>query len=329
MKKIPWYAVFAIGLFMSLFSFPVSADETYGNIMVKSDQPGAMVSLDGFTNTFATPYEFYGIKTGRHTIKVTKPGYRMYTNNDVVVSPGMTTQVYAPLLKDPDYGTIKVLTFPEGAEVIVDGIPRGKTPIAKDKSSEPTHLVISGLSDGAHTVLIKLDGYADITRTVTTGAFTSGPVVISENLVQVKPVKTTPVTTVPTTIALIQTLPPVYEGTLRIESNPSGAQVMMNGTIKGITPLTLQNLPAGAYDLSLELAGHTPVIQRTEINAGQVTNLSVTLLPIPTPTPTHSPVSTPVSTPVPTQTQKSPLFMTLPAVVLGLFVFGTWKRKKE
>ncbi|MCA1917588.1 PEGA domain-containing protein, partial [Methanospirillum hungatei] len=318
---------FVIGLSLWLFSCPISADETYGNIMVKSDQPGAMVSLDGFTNTFATPYEFYGIKTGRHTVKVTKPGYRMYINNDVVVSPGMTTQVYAPLLKDPDYGTIKVLTFPEGAEVIVDGIPRGKTPIAQDKSSEPTHLVISGLSDGAHTVVIKRDGYADITRTVTTGAEISGPVVISENLVQVKPVQTTQVTTVPPTVAPVQTSPPVHEGTLSIVSSPSGAQVMMNRTIKGITPLTLQNLPVGAYDLTLELAGHTPVIQRTEIKAGQVTNLSVTLLPVPTSVAATPSVSSPVSTPVPTKTQKSPLFATLPAVVLGLFVFGALKRK--
>jgi hypothetical protein len=39
-----------------------------------------------------------------------------------------------------NYGTIRVLTFQEGADVIVDGILRRKTPIAKDKSNEPTLL---------------------------------------------------------------------------------------------------------------------------------------------------------------------------------------------
>lgn len=75
--------------------------------------------------------------------------------------------------------------------------------------------------------------------------------VISENLVQVKPAMTTPVTMVPATSTSVQTPQPVHEGSLRIESGPSGAQIMMDGTIKGINPITLQNLPVGTYNLAL------------------------------------------------------------------------------
>jgi hypothetical protein len=53
-------------------------------------------------------------------------------------------------------GALSVTTTPSGAIVMIDGIQRGISPAA-----------IPGLSPGSHTVLLKLDGYADLSSPVT------------------------------------------------------------------------------------------------------------------------------------------------------------------
>jgi hypothetical protein len=332
MKQRSGFTLFLLVLLLLfLLVIPASSNDTYGDILVKSDLSGALVSLDGFTNTFATPYQYYGVKTGRHSVKVTKPGYRMFTNNDVIVSPGMTTQVYATLLKDPDYGTIMVYTYPVGAEVTVDGIPRGKTPEYRpDVRPEEANLIIRGLQDGTHTVLIRLDGYADVTRTVTTGPAQTGAIHISENLVPTKPIQTQTPVSVQTTTAPVQTAQnPVTGGNINIESVPAGAQVMMNGTIRGITPLTLNTLPVGQYSLRLERAGYTPVFKSVEIKEGHTTDLSIDMLPVPTETPIQTEIPKPVQTPVPTPTQKSGTWFPVIGLFAGFIVLGMFSQKNR
>jgi hypothetical protein len=48
-------------------------------------------------------------------------------------------------------GSVSVATSPRGASITIDGIQRGISPAT-----------IPGLSTGSHTLLVKLDGYADL-----------------------------------------------------------------------------------------------------------------------------------------------------------------------
>jgi hypothetical protein len=84
---------------------------------------------------------------------------------DVTVVPGVTTQVTqqasAPVAAgsaaQPDtLGSLSVTTTPAGAFIFIDGVQRGVTPVT-----------IPGLSAGTHTLLLKLDGYQDISTPVT------------------------------------------------------------------------------------------------------------------------------------------------------------------
>jgi len=70
-------------------------------------------------------------------------------------------------------GILSVTTTPAGAYVFIDGAQRGVTPAT-----------ISGLAPGDHTLLLKMDGYQDLTSTVTiiagqTQPYSSGLVPVS------------------------------------------------------------------------------------------------------------------------------------------------------
>jgi hypothetical protein len=84
---------------------------------------------------------------------------------DATIVPGVTTQVtqqatgmvVAGSAAQPDtLGSLSVTTTPAGAFIFIDGVQRGVTPAT-----------IPGLSAGTHTLLLKLDGYQDISTPVT------------------------------------------------------------------------------------------------------------------------------------------------------------------
>lgn len=73
-----------------------------------------------------------------------------------------------------------------------------------------------------------------------------------------------------------QPQPQPIAGTLQVNSNPQGAQVLLNGRVVGQTPLNL-SLNAGRYDLELRLSGYNTFRQSVQINSGQVTPVNVGL----------------------------------------------------
>lgn len=75
----------------------------------------------------------------------------------------------------------------------------------------------------------------------------------------------------------VVTPPPPQTGTLQVNSNPQGAQVVLGGRVVGQTPLNL-SLNAGQYDLELRLNGYQSLRQSVRINGGQVTPINVALV---------------------------------------------------
>jgi hypothetical protein len=70
-------------------------------------------------------------------------------------------------------------------------------------------------------------------------------------------------------------------GTLQITSVPAGAKVLANGVAIGETPFKGRFLPAGSYDLALELKDHRPWRTRTTLEVGRLTSLVAKLDPLP------------------------------------------------
>jgi hypothetical protein len=76
------------------------------------------------------------------------------TEVTTVVTPAPASTVPPAALSST--GSLSVATSPAGASIVIDGIQRGISPAT-----------IPGLSAGSHTVLLKLDGYQDLSAPVT------------------------------------------------------------------------------------------------------------------------------------------------------------------
>ena len=116
-------------------------------------------------------------------------------------------------------GTINITSEPTGAEIWLDGSNTGKvTPDIVEASA------------GVHQITLKKAGYADLSLTI---SVSSG----SESLL-----------TQGTTLTQL--------GSLKVESEPSGAQIWLDGAnTNQVTPYTFSALESGQYEIKLNLVG--------------------------------------------------------------------------
>ena len=143
-----------------------------------------------------------------------------------------------------------------------------------------------------------------------------------------EPIRTqTPMSTQLPAASVQITQNPVTGGNMSIESVPAGSQVTMNGTIRGITPLTLNTLPGGQYSRMLEKTGYTPISRTVEIKYGHTTDLSLQMMPVPTETPIPTEIPKPVQTAVPTSTQKSGTCFPVIGLFSGFIAIGLFSKK--
>ena len=110
-----------------------------GSLAVTTTPPQAEVFLDDNRLGFS-PLCQDNIAAGEHVLKISKPGYLDYTES-ITLKNGEAKEVNFRLVKKT--GTLIVKSTPEGAEVAIDGVPRGQTP-----------LILSDVERGIHTVTI-------------------------------------------------------------------------------------------------------------------------------------------------------------------------------
>ena len=114
--------------------------------------------------------------------------------------------------------------------------------------------------------------------------------------------------------------PFVLEGSLQVNSVPTGATVYIDGEEMGVTPTTVTNLTLGYHDVILTKTGYQNWGTQAYVHFRQTTSISALLIPLsPTPTPTVTP-TTPIS-PTPTTTI-SPTATTTPTPTGTLAVFS-------
>lgn len=63
--------------------------------------------------------------------------------------------------------------------------------------------------------------------------------------------------------------PPVESGSIYITSNPSGAQIYVDNSLKSVTPDSVTNLSAGSHNITLKLNGYNDTTISVEIIANQ------------------------------------------------------------
>ncbi|ASJ09199.1 hypothetical protein A3L11_08130 [Thermococcus siculi] len=127
-----------------------------GMLRLTSNVPGVKVYING---------AFYGVLSGdemplelppgNYTLLATKFGYSNYTAR-IELLPGET--IWRRIQIEPSYGFINVTTEPSGAEIILDGEAKGKSP------------ALLRVAIGLHRLVLSKDGYESAEYNVTVGA---------------------------------------------------------------------------------------------------------------------------------------------------------------
>ncbi len=178
--------------------------------------------------------------------------------------PGDLVPTTTPVTEAPELsttGTLLVETEPAGAQVAVDGEPRGETP-----------LELAELSFGDHEVRLALKGHDAQSHDISLSA---------EN----------PTAELRAELSRSRRAP--TNGTVSFASVPPGATVFVDGKKVGATPLDGVRLRAGQHDVSLTLDGHDRWTGAVSVVAGGRARVERELTPsAPEAPPTPEPVDT-------------------------------------
>lgn len=136
---------------------------------------------------------------------------------DRVLEVSADTSPNLTLKLQPIQGLVLFESSPPGAEITINGVFKGKAP-----------LYSTDLSQGTYKVAFALDGY-DVREM---------ELVIADR-----------------TPKLCQMNMKSNQATLRIESNPSGASVVIDGINKGLTPCSVENVLVGNHSLKVHKDG--------------------------------------------------------------------------
>ena len=199
-----------------------------GLLLVKSDPDGCEITIDGvamgLTPRLITTLDVKDV----HRMTLRKPGYRAATFE--VRFSGRT-----PLVREEtlmlDSGVIKIVSEPSGAEVSVNGIVRGTTPV-----------LVTDVPKGRATVKLSLAGFKDE--------------VISDLVVGAGDRQTVS--------RILEGLP----GTLSVFSVPDGARFYVNGEYRGRSPMVLSGLQPGEYEIRAEKEGYGTDTRRVTVMNG-------------------------------------------------------------
>jgi hypothetical protein len=228
------------------------------------------------------------LSPGSHTLLLQKAGYYDSTTpftisggQTTTLSPGMT-----PYSQSSGYGDLQIQSDPSGAAVFVNDNYEGTT-------SSSSALYVTQLKPGSYTVRLTMPDYQAYTETAA----------VRDGIIYDIHATMVPVTPGPT---------PDTTGQINVGSTPTGANIYLDTTFRGITPLTLTNIPQGSHTITLKINGYQDWTSSVNVVAGSYTQVSGVLNPGQPPGPT---VSAPQPTPQPT---KSPIDLATIISAIGI-----------
>jgi PEGA domain. len=223
-----------------------------GIVTVISVPSGASVWIDGVYRG-AAPLTLKGVAPNNHIVAVELQGYDAWKTT-VNVKGGSSTTLEARLVQIPvsRNGRIVISGAPEDAEVYLDRVFSGKVPAS-------SLFEISDAAPGSHLINIQKDGYKPYSSAITVKS--------GED--------------VALTIGMTAEDGYISGPLLQLTSKPGGANVMVDGECRGVTPLTLGEILPGRHRVNLTLPGFAEWSDEVEVKATGITEINATLTDVP------------------------------------------------
>lgn len=149
------------------------------------------------------------------------------------------TQIMAQL--KPAFGSLEIITIPAGGVVMLNGQMKGRTP-----------LKLNTLASGEYEIVITKDLYHPYTEKF----------IITDDSQNRRNIN----------------LIPAF-GTLNVTGSPDGAAVYLDGQLRGQTPVKIDELPSGAYNLCIDKDLYAPYETAITIEDGKTSEQSYILEP--------------------------------------------------
>ncbi len=279
-----------------------------GSIVIDSFPRKASVYLDGEFKG-ETPIPIKNLTFKKYTVRISFENYKDYVE-DVTLTGNNPKKVIYAILEHKTF-SINVSSDPENADVYLDGILKGKTP-----------LVITDIVQGEkHILEIKLDNYETFkeevseeknnifaklmpitTHLIVTSVPANADVFINGVLAHKTPFEQKNLEEGNYEIQVKMPNYKTYQETIKLEkgkkveinvalektdiyvsitSNPQGANVYIDGLLMGKTPIELTELSEGEHILKLELDGYLPYETAFNVVKNKQVMLNINLLKLP------------------------------------------------
>lgn len=123
--KILSVALFSLGYGLLVVGQARAEDIPPGDLYVQSSPPGASILLDGQPTSLTTPALLRALSAGSHELRLEQGCGLAVAQVDI--RPRVVTRTELTL--QPGSGRVEIESTPAGAEVSLDGIVRGQTPM--------------------------------------------------------------------------------------------------------------------------------------------------------------------------------------------------------
>ena len=211
------------------------------NVSINSSPSGAKIIVDGEDTGKKTPANVK-LKIGEHTVKLTLKGYEDLVKKIKVEKDGESFNFTLRRIETKaETGIIYISSNPKGAEVYIDGVKKGTTPIRLS------------LKEGMHKITLRKEGYRDYTKDVKIEG--GKEIKLSVNLNK------------------------ITYGVLTIQTKPQGAEIYIDGKDTGKkTPYTFK-LPTGKHKILVKLKNYKDYSQTVNVKENEPTVLNINLEP--------------------------------------------------
>jgi len=226
---------------MAIAAFAAGAADEVHSRVSITSQPSGATVIVDGQDRGTTPITLFDLAPGRHHLKYRLAGY-VERNRFFNTSEGPFIEKNEVLVEEK--GLLLLKSEPEGCDIQIDGMSVGRTP----------RLITSLASKDAYSVKLSKEGYQDLSISVKFDGRV--PIVRTEKLV-------------------------LDSGAIEISSEPSGAEVTVNGIVRGTTPLKVDGIPKGRAVVKFHLEGFAEEIRELAMNAGEVQNLPIVLTALP------------------------------------------------